>query len=925
MRKRPLPSCQAGCGVPPGRGTDAPGPCLEALEERLLLTMNPTGLEQEMLERINDMRTNPAAHLATMVTNFNPITSPDADIQSALDFFSVSGTQLQTEWATLTAAPPLAWNEILLGTALAHNQKMIQYDDQEHVLPGEQDLGARILAAGYSYSIVAENIYGYAESVLHGHAAFAIDWGGGGDPDGMQDPPGHRNNIMDSAFREMGISIVPNSAPADLEPLVVTQDFGNRPSLTGAYLLGVVFEDGDGDQSYDSGEGKGQVTVTITGPGGPYVTTTMDAGGYQALLGPGSYTVEFSGGPLPGTISQPVTVGSDNVKLDAMVDTAPPGDASGFTATAEDSDVALSWTNPPDSDFAGVKILRKTGGYPANAGDGTTVYDGAGTSHTDSAVIGGTRYYYKAFAYDGAGNYAGGVTGDAMPQVGWQQVGIGDFNNDGQSDILWRNTGTGRIGVSLMNTGASTGWLEMQTVSFTDWELLGAADINRDGHDDIVWRNRNNNVVGAWLMNNGIYTGWLGMQAVSYADWEASGFGDFNKDGHVDILWRNKNDNRLGARLLNDGQNVDWLAMGTVSYATWECGGPGDINGDGQVDILWRNRNTYRVGAWLMNAGVYVGWLDMGTVSYAAWDLLGVGSFNADAHLDILWRSDNPGELGAWLMNAGTRTGWLDVESMTYAGWQLGVVGDYADLELGGSGDFNEDGHDDILWRHKTTNVVGVWLMDGGRYIGWLEMETVSYAGWELGGIGDFNGDTHVDILWRNKATDAVGAWLMNAGAYTGWLGMQSVSSANWAFGGVGDFNGDGHVDILWRNKNDNRVGAWLMTNGVYTGWLAMQTVSYADWEACGIGDFNNDSHVDILWRNVNTNVLGAWLLNNGVYTGWLGMQTVVYSAWESGGLGDFNDDGDLDILWRSRNVSRLGAWLMDAGVYDSWLEMGSA
>ena len=54
------------------------------------------------------------------------------------------------------------------------------------------------------------NVYAYAESVIHTHAGFAIDWGG--DPDdpnttGIQNPPGHRDSMMSGSFREVGIRI----------------------------------------------------------------------------------------------------------------------------------------------------------------------------------------------------------------------------------------------------------------------------------------------------------------------------------------------------------------------------------------------------------------------------------------------------------------------------------------------------------------------------------------------------------------------------------------------------------------------------------------------------------------------------------------------------------------------------------------------
>jgi len=91
----------------------------------------------------------------------------------------------------------------------------------------------------------------------------------------------------------------------------------------------------------------------------------------------------------------------------------PPAEVSGLTAEADDSAIYLSWVNPNDADFAGVKILRKTGSYPTYILDGTEVYDGVGTSFLDTGLTNGTVYYYTAFAYDEVPNYSSGSANGA--------------------------------------------------------------------------------------------------------------------------------------------------------------------------------------------------------------------------------------------------------------------------------------------------------------------------------------------------------------------------------------------------------------------------------------------------------------------------------------------------------------------------------
>ncbi len=96
-------------------------------------------------------------------------------------------------------------------------------------------------------------------------------------------------------------------------------------------------------------------------------------------------------------------------------DIAPPDDVSGLTAEPDDMQILLSWTNPGDEDFAGVKIQRSTDVYPSEHDDGFTVYDGDGVSCFDVDLTNGITCYYTAFAYDGVPNYSSGVQAEAAP------------------------------------------------------------------------------------------------------------------------------------------------------------------------------------------------------------------------------------------------------------------------------------------------------------------------------------------------------------------------------------------------------------------------------------------------------------------------------------------------------------------------------
>ena len=136
-------------------------------------------------------------------------------------------------------------------------------------------------------------------------------------------------------------------------------------------------------------------------------------------------------------------------------DKTPPPPCTNFTATSGNSTMILSWTNPTDTDFVGVKILRKEGSYPTSVIDGILVYTGANTSYTDITVINDIAYYYRTFSFDWDSNYNTTEAGQEATATPHLTVGaISNFTaTSGNSQIVlsWINpTGGVFIGVKIL-------------------------------------------------------------------------------------------------------------------------------------------------------------------------------------------------------------------------------------------------------------------------------------------------------------------------------------------------------------------------------------------------------------------------------------------------------------------------------------------
>jgi hypothetical protein len=281
------------------------------------MAFNPTAIEQEMFQLVNRFRTNPQQELSQLVTSFSPPKSPDAYISQQLAYWGVNGNVLTSQFASLTPSPPLAWNEALYEAAHNHNDAMLANDGQLHQFPGEPDPGARITNAGYSWRRWGENIYAYPHTVLEAHGGFVIDWGSG--PNGIQDPPNHRLNLLNANFIHIGLAIddVGTSPTRRVGPLLVTQDLAAPAVATSALVVGAVYNLNGGATRYLAGSGYGNVEIVFEGAAGTYRTTSWSAGGYQIPLPPGTYRGRATGSGLASPlVSEEFVVGTSNIWID---------------------------------------------------------------------------------------------------------------------------------------------------------------------------------------------------------------------------------------------------------------------------------------------------------------------------------------------------------------------------------------------------------------------------------------------------------------------------------------------------------------------------------------------------------------------------------------------------------------------------------
>ena len=245
--------------------------------------------EQYLLELINRARLEPLAEAARYGISLN--------------------TGLQPGQLGAQARQVLAPNALLENAAVGHSQWMLAADVFSHTGSGGSSPFERMTAQGYRYSSAGENIsWRGTTGVINLEAAI------GQQHQDLFLSPGHRTNILDENYREIGIAQERGTfayGSTTYDSSMLTEVFGRSGNQV--FLTGVAYTDANRDGFYSIGEGRAAVSFSAQGVTG----TTAAAGGYAlALTASTGVRVQGVAGSLSFSFSIGMAVG--NVKLDVV-------------------------------------------------------------------------------------------------------------------------------------------------------------------------------------------------------------------------------------------------------------------------------------------------------------------------------------------------------------------------------------------------------------------------------------------------------------------------------------------------------------------------------------------------------------------------------------------------------------------------------
>ena len=294
-----------------------------------------------------------------------------------------------------------------------------------------------------------------------------------------------------------------------------------------------------------------------------------------------------------------------------------------------------------------------------------------------------------------------------------------DFDGDGLTDILLRNGTTGDLALWRMNGFGVAGNSGMiPSISGGNWQIQGTGDFNGDGKTDILWRQTTTGDIGLWTMDgNAVQSAALVGSSLD-PRWSAVATGDFTGDGKTDILWRNSETTEVGLWEMNGTTVTRAAAFGSIP-SEWVAVGAADLTGDGKADIVWQNTQTTATGLWEMDGTTVVRTGLISAGSDPAWQIGGLADLDGNGKADLVWRNRVTQQVGLWKMDGFTA---LEARLLN------AIPNEWA---IEGTGDYDGDGRDDILWRNGLDGTIAAWRsVDQNGAIGADPKVIASTVGW---------------------------------------------------------------------------------------------------------------------------------------------------------------------------------------------------
>ena len=222
--------------------------------------------------------------------------------------------------------------------------------------------------------------------------------------------------------------------------------------------------------------------------------------------------------------------------------------------------------------------------------------------------------------------YNGGAYFSLTPPSDYALVGTGDFLGNGATSLVLQSRTTNQIAfwyTSGGNLATISGGQFVNTTPPLGWKVVGVGDFNGDGKSDLVFQNQTTNQIAIWFMNGPLYAGGVLLPFAPPAGWNVVGTGDFNADGLADLVFQNQTTNQIDIWFMNGTTYVSGMILTTVPASGYKVVGVGDYNKDGTSDLLLQNQSSNKSVVWFLNNGAYAGGSALSLNPPPGWKIVG--------------------------------------------------------------------------------------------------------------------------------------------------------------------------------------------------------------------------------------------------------------------------------------------------------------
>jgi WD40 repeat protein len=212
------------------------------------------------------------------------------------------------------------------------------------------------------------------------------------------------------------------------------------------------------------------------------------------------------------------------------------------------------------------------------------------------------------------------------PPANYALVGVGDFAGDGTPTLVLQDRSADTIAFWYAggpNNTVITGGDYVSPPPFAGWKVVGVGDFNGDGKSDLVFQNRTTHQVVLWFMDGPVYLGGASLPYTPPAGWDVVGVGDFNGDGFADLVFQNHSTGRLVVWFMNGVNYLSGTTLASSPGPAWKVVGVDDYHQDGSTNLLFQNRLTNQAMTWNFQGTTFLKSAVLSPILSNGWSIVG--------------------------------------------------------------------------------------------------------------------------------------------------------------------------------------------------------------------------------------------------------------------------------------------------------------